>query len=94
MQELLLYPENINYTTYIDFNTDSTYIIENIIANFAPYTFSTQKYEIQDAQNNVCSDIMGVSICVDKNSCKDIIPLDGKKHHKVESKIINKTINI
>ena len=94
IEEIILYPNNINYTTYIDFNTDSTYIIENITANFATYTFSTEKYEIKDAPGKICNKIMDVIFCVDKSLCNERIQLEELKPNIVESKIINKTINI
>jgi hypothetical protein len=94
VEEIIIYFKNINYTTYIDFSTNSTDIISTIIANFDKYTYSTEKYEIIETSNKVCNYIMNIPFCVDRSICQDIKILEGIKPHIVKNNKFNKTIVI
>ena len=72
VEEIVIYLQNsnINYTTYIDFNTNLTNINETIIANFDQYTYSTEKYEIKENNNKICSYLLGIVLCYNNNICE------------------------
>ena len=91
VEEITIYFKNINYTTYFDFNTNSTNIISKIIGNFEPYTYSTQKYEIIEKPNKVCHYLMNMAFCIDNNICYDKRILEGLKPNIVKSNKFNKT---
>ena len=96
VEEIVLYfqNKNINYTTYIDFNTNLTNINKTIISNFALYHHSTEKYENKENNNKVYSYLLGFVICYNNNICQETEILERLKIKNIEKKKFNKTIII
>ena len=96
VEEIVLYLENknINYTTYIDFNTNLTNINETIIANFDQYHYSIGKYEIEDSKNNYGNNIEGISISANNNKCTNKKQLKPLESHIEKEKDIDKIMTI
>ena len=74
VQEITIDFNNLNYTTNIDFNTNSTNIYASIFADFEPFIYKTKKYEISDKNQTTCTSIMDVPICVTRGACNEKNP--------------------
>jgi hypothetical protein len=66
-QEINVEFNNVNFTTNIDFNTESTKINATVIAKIDQYKYSKQRYETKDAKGSSCNELMGVNICIKSN---------------------------
>jgi len=88
VQRIIVEFKGVNYTTNIDFNTDSTQINATIITNFDSYKYSQERFKINDVGNTECKTVLGVTMCVKPTTCneKNEIVLDAKNHTIVEEK--------
>ena len=71
VQRIKIKFDGVNYTTNIDFNTESTQINATVITNFEGYKFSKERYKINDAPNTQCKVVMGVPLCIKPNTCNE-----------------------
>ena len=80
VQRIIADFDGVNYTTNINFNTESTQINATIETNFDKYKYSKEKYEIKDAGGTNCRKVIGVPLCITQDKC------DEKKENVLEAK--------
>ena len=87
---------NVNYTTNLDFDTQSTVINVTTITNFQQYYYIIGKYRVEDAEDVDCDDFLGINLCLDHECDEDnptIIESPTKKHIPEKTNKNDESIN-
>ena len=97
VEEIIINFNNINYTTYIEFNTNSTDIYLTVIADFDAFNYSTEKKQISKTKDKIClPPIDGLSepVCYPNLKCDTIKILENLKLNPQKRVNFRKTFSI
>jgi hypothetical protein len=79
---------DVNYTTNLNFDTQSTFINVTTIANFGAYIYKIGKFKVEDAEETECNSFGGISLCLrkecDSKNPLTVEPLTQKPYPKLE----------
>jgi hypothetical protein len=76
---------NINYTTYLIFDTKSNCVNLTTLSDFDSFDYTEARYIIHDSEDNICQSFMGMSLC-SSVQCKDRVVVNSP-HLKVYNKV-------
>lgn len=65
IQEIKVNFNNVNYTTKIHFDTNSTIINVSTIGDFDAYNYYVGKYRVENSDENHCNEFLGIKICTE-----------------------------
>ena len=97
VKEIEINFNNINYTSYIEFNTNSTNIYLKIIADFEAFSYSTQKKQILRTKDKICLpklDDLSEPVCYPNKKCDITKILENLKRFPQNRINFNKNITI
>ena len=87
---------NVNFSMFLDFTTDSTDIISTIITNFDAYQYTKTLYTVEESFDDKCVDLKGLGmddLCVDNCEASSIIE-EGREVISVEKKYSKEIVPI
>ena len=65
---------NVNYTTDLNFDTQSTLINVTTITDFDSYQYKVQRYKVENSNDIQCKEILGITVCV-YEECESTSPI-------------------
>ena len=74
---------NINFTTNIEYNTESTNLNVSTITDFDSYQYSIETYKIEDISETKCISIAYINFCFNVGKCTNS-PINRNKILKIE----------
>ena len=92
VNEYMVEFNNVNYTTFLQYNINSLYLTFNSLIDFESYSYFITKYNYED-EKVICHPIVGIPIpiCVNDRCLPKETIIEPKKEFIVESKITNIT---
>ena len=62
---------NVSYSTNLNFDTKSTLINVTSITDFESYSYSVARYKIENSNENICINFLGISTCLEEECPKN-----------------------
>ena len=91
VNEYMVEFNNVNYTTFLQYNTNSLWLTFNSLIDFESYCYSITKYKYEEDEEVICYTIGGMKLCVNGECIPKETIIESKKKFIVERKIINNT---